>query len=193
MFLEALRRRRRLDAPAAAIYAAIVAQARDPRFYRDLEVPDTPEGRFEMIALHMFLVLKRLKETSPPKKRESGALGQALFDLMFADMDRNLREMGTGDLGVARRVKALAQGFFGRIAAYDRGLEEGAAGLASSLERNVYGDSVPADVPLALAAYMAESMSALRRLPLEAIEAGGLAFASLDTAAAGAVKTESDP
>lgn len=176
MFLETLLRRRRLDGPATAIYGALVAQARAPGFYRALGVPDTPEGRFEMIALHAFLVLNRLKRPDTARTAGDGELGQALFDLMFTDMDRNLREMGIGDLGVAKRVKALARGFYGRIAAYDRGLEDG-EGLEEALVRNVYGGRAPGGAAVALAAYTMASLGTLRRLSLEDIRSGTLAFA----------------
>src|SRR4051812_22915736 len=81
-----------------AIYGMIVAQAREPVFYRTLGVPDTVEGRFDMVLLHLWLVLRRLRES------EGGvALSQALFDHFCADMDANLRELGVGDLTVPKR------------------------------------------------------------------------------------------
>jgi cytochrome b pre-mRNA-processing protein 3 len=122
MILDTLFRKRRLDTPAGLIYGALVAQARDPWFYGELGVPDTVEGRFEMIALHGFIVLNRLKLEKRDGSPLAEQLGQAIFDLMFADMDRNLREMGVGDLGIAKRVKALIKGFYGRIKAYEEGL-----------------------------------------------------------------------
>src|SRR5262245_48094906 len=107
----------RRPAPVAdpyPLYAAAIAQARQPVFYAGLRVPDTVDGRFELVALHVFLILQRLK--SEP---EATPFAQALFDTMFADMDRNLREMGVGDLSVGKKVKAMAQGLYGRIAAYE--------------------------------------------------------------------------
>ena len=83
-----------------------MAQARQPGFYRDCGVPDSVDGRFELIALHTFLVLHRLKADAT----DTEALGQALFDVMFQDMDQSLRELGAGDLGVGPRVKRMAQG-----------------------------------------------------------------------------------
>lgn len=126
---------RRRDPAAQTLYAAIVEQARQPAFYLVCGVADTVQGRFEMIALHMFLVLHRLK-----KEGKAGAnLAQDLFDLMFADMDRNLRELGTGDLAVGKRIKTLAQGLYGRVVAYERGLAPDAdASLRDSLSRNVF-------------------------------------------------------
>jgi cytochrome b pre-mRNA-processing protein 3 len=126
--------RARDDAAARALYTAIIDRGRHPAFYLSLGVPDSPDGRYDMIALHAFLVLRRLKKDHP----RTADLAQGLFDLMFADMDQNLREMGVGDLGVGRRVKAMAQAFYGRIAAYDAGLDGDDAALEEAVRRNVF-------------------------------------------------------
>lgn len=159
-------------AAAQDLYAAIVAQARQPAFYAALGVPDTVDGRFEMVALHAFLVLRRLKETPAP----GAALGQALFDAMFADMDRSLREMGVGDLGVGRRVKSMAEGFYGRIGAYDAALLLPADdALQEALRRNVYG-TVKHGSSLAgaraLAVYVRASAATLAAQDLAELEGG---------------------
>src|SRR5687767_4178845 len=116
---------------AEELYAAAVAQARRPEFYASLGVPDTIDGRFELVALHTFLVLRRLKGQG-----QAAEAGQALVDLFIQDMDASLRELGAGDLGVGRKVKAMAQAFYGRIAAYDSGLAGSAATLEAALRRN---------------------------------------------------------
>lgn len=177
MKLASFFRKRELDDPATRIYGALVAQARAPGFYRDLGVPDTVEGRFEMIALHAFLVLNRLKAARRQGIKGAEALGQAVFDLMFADMDRNLREMGTGDLGVAKRVKSLAKGFYGRIAAYDGGLAASDGRLAAALDRNVFAGSAREGAAEALARYMKASIETLAVVSFDRMEAGHLAFA----------------
>ena len=105
MVLGRLFKRERTEAPATLLYAKLVAQARQPEFYARCGVPDTVDGRFDLISLHLFLVLHRLKRDRP----ESADLAQAVFDLMFHDMDQSLREMGAGDLGVGRRVKVMIQ------------------------------------------------------------------------------------
>lgn len=137
-----------------SLYAAIVTQARRPEFYASLGVPDTVDGRFDMIALHMFLVLHRLRQAGPA----AAAASQALFDTMFADMDHNLREMGAGDLGVGRRVRAMAEGFYGRIGAYERGLAADDSALAAALRRNLFGTlpdpGPPVSVLTALCGYL---------------------------------------
>ncbi|TAD86787.1 MAG: ubiquinol-cytochrome C chaperone [Alphaproteobacteria bacterium] len=116
--------------PAAALYAAAVERARDPHFYAAWEVPDTLDGRFELVALHVFLLLRHRKADQ--------VLGQALFDTMFQDMDRALREVGVSDVVIGDRIKHMVRGFYGRIAAYEAALAEPAL-LAPALLRNVYG------------------------------------------------------
>src|SRR3954464_9479373 len=94
---------------AELAYCRIVEQARRPGFFTDCGVPDTVDGRFELICLHAFLYLHRLKR----EQQGASALGQRFFDTMFADFDRSLREMGTGDLSVGREIKRMAEAFYG--------------------------------------------------------------------------------
>lgn len=174
------RRARRQRIPAVELYAAIVAQARMPVFFRDLEVPDSLDGRFETLALHAFLVLQRLKAEG-----EAGAdLAQALFDAFFEDMDRSLRELGVTDLGVGRRVKAMAQGFYGRIRAYEEGLAGSREQLADALRRNLWGTvPAPSEQHVAmLARYLRRQQEALAAQPSAALGAGRVAFLPADAA-----------
>ncbi|SLN45072.1 ubiquinol-cytochrome C chaperone family protein [Oceanibacterium hippocampi] len=124
-----------LKSAAYRLYGEIVEQARDPGFYRNAAVDDSVEGRFAMIVLHQFLVLRRLKGEGETAE----TLAQHLFDIMVDDLDRSLREMGVGDLGVGKRVKKLAQRFYGHVASYDEALQaSGDAALAAALGRNLY-------------------------------------------------------
>jgi cytochrome b pre-mRNA-processing protein 3 len=115
-----------------AIYGMIVTQAREPLFYRDLTVPDTVNGRFDLLVLHLWLVLRRLRTAEG-----SSGLSQALFDRFCNDMDDNLREMGVGDLTVPKRMQAFGEAFYGRTAAYDLALEAGEEPLAQALSKNI--------------------------------------------------------
>lgn len=128
-------------AAAGRLYETIVEKARMPVFFGPLCVPDTTEGRFEMVALHAALVMRRLKEEGAAGK----ALSQELFDLMFADVDENLRELGVGDLSVGKYVKRFARQFYARIEALDTTLTRGdRQGLDDFLAANLYqGGSVP--------------------------------------------------
>jgi len=114
------------------IYGMIVTQAREPLFYRDLGVADTVSGRFDLLVLHLWMVLRRLRSI------EGGAgLCQALFDRFCDDMDANLREMGVGDLTVPKRMQAFGEAFYGRSAAYDVALIDGREALAQALCKNI--------------------------------------------------------
>ncbi len=135
--LSFLRKKKGYEAEAADLYVQIVEAARRPVFYRDLGVPDTTDGRFEMIVLCGFFVFWSLKEKA---SQEAAGLSQALFDRMFSDMDRSLRESGVGDLGVPRHMKRMMTGFNGRMAAYEAALAlNGDEALLEALKRNVYG------------------------------------------------------
>ena len=115
-----------------AIYGMIVAQAREPLFYAGLGVPDTVNGRFDMVLLHLWMVLRRLRPAAG-----GAAISQALFDHFCADMDANLREMGVGDLTVPKRMHKFGEAFYGRSAAYDAALEAGGEALAQALCKNI--------------------------------------------------------
>ncbi|MDP6708789.1 MAG: ubiquinol-cytochrome C chaperone family protein [Alphaproteobacteria bacterium] len=164
---------KRVDASAQALYLKLVTQARLPDFYARLAVPDTLAGRFDMIVLHMFLLLRRLE-------RGSGAdrdLAQALFDLMFRDMDRSLREMGVSDQRIGRRIKEMIGAFYGRVRAYDQALAEGEGALEAALRRNVYSEA-PRDEagPGLLAAYVRREIASLASQPPDALSAGEVRF-----------------
>ncbi|WP_147430937.1 ubiquinol-cytochrome C chaperone family protein [Oceanibaculum indicum] len=165
LFSRTARRRYSAD----SLYLALVALAREPRFYTELGVPDTVDGRFEMLSLFVYLALRRLRREGEASARFS----QELFDTMFADMDQSLRELGAGDLGVAPRIKRMAEGFYGRIAAYDKALEEGDGALVTALSRNLYGTVKPDEAVLARMAAIVRQLDGLfAGLPAEALYAG---------------------
>jgi cytochrome b pre-mRNA-processing protein 3 len=168
---------RRLDRAAVRLaYAAIVERARTPLFYTNWGVPDTLDGRFEVLTLHMFLVLHRLKQ----EHAATAVFAQALFDTMFADMDRSLREMGASDLGVGKRVREMAMALYGRIAAYEKGLAQEAA-LAPGLRRNLFGTAAPSQAQLAMAAaYLRRQAEALAAAPAAQLLAGRIGFAPIE-------------
>lgn len=174
MLRSLLDRGNRRDPTARRLYEAAVAQARRPAFYTEMGVPDTLDGRFELIALHVYLVLRRLKAEDADAKD----LSQAVFDAMFADMDSSLREMGAGDIGVGPRVKRMAQGFYGRIAAYDAGLAGSDGELAEALRRNLYGTLSEADQAAlqAMTAYLRRAAAALDGQSLDHLAAGRIDF-----------------
>ena len=147
-------------------YRSIVAQSRRPVFYADWGVPDTVTGRFDMISLHLALLLRRLKGVP-----EAQGFTQALVDLFFRDMDRSLRELGVTDLGVPRKVKTMGNIFYGLVdvltAALDGG---GAAAVEAVLVKNVYGATASGAAPLA--AYLVAEAAALAAEPTGLLVAG---------------------
>lgn len=117
-----------------ALYGEIVAAARQPFLYSDWQVPDTPLGRFEMMALHMFLFLHRLKSETGPVRE----IAQMSTDEFFKEVEHSIRELGIGDIAVPKRMKKLAGMFYGRAAAYDAALDANdRSALAAALARNV--------------------------------------------------------
>ena len=173
--LAVLAGRRRRRRAAAGLYTAVVEQARRPELYLACGVPDTREGRFEMVLLHAFIVMHRLKNDRPL----TGRLAQDLFDFMFDDMDQNLREMGVGDLSVGKKIKGMARSFYGRIVAYEKALDApGDATLAAALTRNLYAGRQPDGSALArLIAYLREQVTALAAQPIDGLMAGVVRFA----------------
>ncbi|MTJ80771.1 MAG: hypothetical protein F8N37_07120 [Telmatospirillum sp.] len=189
MALSSFFRLRQTGGAAGALYQAAVAQARRPEFYLSLGVADTVDGRFDLLALHAFLLLHRLGEIG----RDAKGLSQEVFDLMFADMDANLREMGVSDLAVGGRVKTMAKAFYGRVSAYDAGLTR-EDGLHDALLRNLYrGTSPGAAILDAMVDYTRASASLLAGQAIEALRAGRVQFADPPALAGGTDRISSSP
>lgn len=158
--------------PVYAIYNAIVAQSRQPRFYVDLQVPDTVTGRFDMISLHMALLFRRLRAESGTGKQFS----QAVFDLFFQDMDRSLREMGVGDLGVPKKIQKMGSIFFGLLAALNEAMDSNdLTALHDVLSRNIY-EGETGDHVAALATYLVHEAEVLAAQSSAAIVSGELKY-----------------
>ncbi len=155
--------------PERTVYEAIVAAARHPVFYAEWGVGDTLDGRFDMITLHAFLVLDRLKGVEQDFR-------QNLVDELFRDMDRSLREMGVGDLSVGKKVRKMAEVFYGRIAAYDKALQAGEGELDAAIARNVYPDGPGGDGAAKLARYAMLQRRHLAAQDTAALAAGAAEF-----------------
>lgn len=164
---------------ATALYAAIVAQARNEVFFLECGVPDTVDGRFDLVLLHAFLLFHRLKSDHEATKE----LGQEVFDLMFENLDQNLREMGVGDMGIGRRIKGMAQAFYGRVQSYEDALEAGdGQRLEDALRRNLFRKCDPSETSVkAVSAYVFECSKALGAIPAQQIAAGKIDFGPAPT------------
>ena len=141
-----------------SIYGTIVAQARDPLFYQELGVRDSVDGRFDMLLLHLWMVLRQLK-----LKGASPALSQALVERFCTDMDDNLRELGTSDLRVPKKMQEFGRALYGRAAAYDMALAAGREPLALALSKNIY-NGTDIENSRRLVAYVEAAIADLARL-----------------------------
>ncbi|MBN8934756.1 MAG: ubiquinol-cytochrome C chaperone [Rhizobiales bacterium] len=166
-------RRSKQDATIDALYGMIVAQARSPSFYRDYAVPDTVTGRLDMIVLHLVLVLRRMKERGGTVQ----PAGQQLFDRFCRDIDDNFREMGVGDLAVPKKMRRVAEDFYGRAQAYESALgNNDAAVLEAAVARNIFGAPEPTPGARRLAAYIRKTAAAFDRRQGETLTPVDLEF-----------------
>jgi cytochrome b pre-mRNA-processing protein 3 len=164
---------------AADLYLRVVEKARDPAFYATLGVPDTVDGRFDMIVLHAALVIRRL--------RDGGARGQAvaqdMFDRMFMDFDRSLRELGVGDMSIGKHIKKMGKAFYGRATAIERGMDtlavDGGATLREALQDTVFRHRADAPGGPALADYLMRAAVALGEQPVSDVMAGKVILKTL--------------
>ncbi len=147
------------------LYGAIVAQARKPAFYTGYGVPDTLEGRFDLIVLHLVLVLAQIgaivgQDREQQIDRAERAIGQRLFDAFCRDLDDNLREMGVGDLAVPKRMRGFGEAFYGRQTAYLAALAApDRRELENALARNIFSETKAGHGPARLAAYVRAVLS----------------------------------
>ena len=163
----------RHEPAGTALYAAAVAAARDPWLYRVLGVPDTLDGRFDLVALHAFLLIHRLQDAPDP----GPALAQAVFDSMFSDMDDNLREIGVSDLSVGKRMRAMWEAFHGRAKVYTDAIQTAdRAALEVALARNVWRGAAPAGAASSLARVVSAQVAHLASQSLATLESGQVQF-----------------
>ena len=167
-------RNRAQDALTARLFAGLSAAARHPALFLDHAVPDTVEGRYDMMVLHLFLLVQRLQGGSPKARQ----VGQAVCDRFFTEMDRAMREMGVGDLTVPKKMTKIAELYAGCAKVYAEALAAGdRAALAAALQRNVYeGNTAMAAQADALAGYAQAAAAALAAAPEAALIEGRLPY-----------------
>jgi len=166
-------RTRRADRLLAnKLYEQIVASARQPEFFAEMGVPDTPLGRFEILSVHMILFLRRVRGV-----KELESFAQQITDEFFLDIDHALRELGIGDVGVPKRIKKLARMFYGRVASYGQALDSGDfAALREALARNIMPDTTGWKGGDRLCAYMHDAALHLASQPHDELAKGMLSF-----------------
>lgn len=160
------------------VYVSLVERAREPFFYTDFNVADTLDGRFDVIALHVFLFHFVAKH----KEDESLMLvSQAVVDALIKDMDHNLRELGVGDTSLSKKVEKMAYALNGRIQTYEKSWEEPGA-LAAALTRNVYRSAEPVEQAEALVEYAKQMVAHLSALSVDDLQQGKLQWPEGSTA-----------
>jgi cytochrome b pre-mRNA-processing protein 3 len=168
-----LRRRPRSGASSQKVgetlYAAVAAQARQPAFYTDLGVEDRIDARFELYTLHALLLILRLRDEDTDGPAAGAAAAQSLFDVYVSALDNVLRELGVGDISMARKMRNLGEAMYGRMTAYEPAIREGDAGsLAASLARNVYASEDAARAE-ALTRYALAARTGLADQPFKSV------------------------
>ncbi|PZO87061.1 MAG: ubiquinol-cytochrome C chaperone [Micavibrio aeruginosavorus] len=167
-----LEKRKARKAAAAGLYQSIVAQSRNPVFFTRMGVPDTMDGRFDLLTLHASLVLMRLRTLGS----DGAKLSQAVFDQLLLSLEEALREAGIGDVGVPKHMRKMVKAFNGRVHAYEAALAQGGDAVVSSLVRNVYRGSDSGPASHELAAYTVAMHDAVGRQALEEFAEGRIAF-----------------
>jgi len=166
-------RRRKRDAEHK-VYCEIVAQARQPVFYTGFHVPDTIDGRFDLIVAHAVLYFRRMRGEG----KEVAEFTQYVFDLFFQDMDASLREMGVSDTRVPKKVRVMGEAFYGRADVYIPAIDSGDGdALAEALGRNVFPDSPEPVAQKRLAYYMLETADRLAGQTVQDLTAGEIDWA----------------
>lgn len=164
----------RSKAPHAIdLYGAIVAQARLPIFYEGFGVPDTLDGRFVVLSLHLFAVLHRLKGGG----NDAALMAQGLADSFTADMETVLREIGIGDLAIPKRVRRLAAEGAGILRAYELALDQSEAALGAAIEATLPLAEIDAKgVSARLTPYVMEMLRYLETVPVQRLCSGRSSF-----------------
>ena len=174
--LNPLKRFLRRPAGAAGsgeIYGVIVAQARLPAFYRAVGVPDTLEGRFSVLTLHLFAVLHRIKSEGAAGR----PLAQDLMDRFSKDIETVLRELGVSDLKIPKKMRALAGSSLGQLETYEVALGEGSEALQAAIAAALPLDEDKAEaVSVRLAVYLQDMVRALKQQSPAALNAGQVFF-----------------
>lgn len=169
-------RREDRRAPVDALFARIAEASRQPALYLDGGIPDSFEGRFESLTLHVFLVLRRLRELPSP----AADLAQELVDACFAYLELGFRNGGISDIAVPKRMKKIGQMFYGRVRAYEMALATQQPGdLEEALRRNASPHETPGEGASVLAAYARRAQANLAGLDLDAILRDGALFPAL--------------
>lgn len=173
-------RKRKIKDLSHVMFTHIVEQARTPLFYSEWKVADTLDGRFDLIILHVALVVHRLEQIT--ENAEAGLMIRYLQEVLFDNMDMSLREIGVGDMSVGKKVKVMAEAFYGRKLAYKTALlsDDPQDDMRAAVVKNVYRDVVPEEEgATSLTSYILRQSSYFGELADEDLLAGQISFADV--------------
>lgn len=155
---------------AHALYGVVVAKSRDAAFFEKYAIPDTFDGRFEMLVIHLFILHARLKDEELPARK----ISQLVFDNFISDMDSALREAGVGDQTLPKRLAKMTQVFYGRTGAFEVALEarKPLKELSIVVARNLFPEGDTKGKSPAIAAYMLEQVRKMADMSVEEITHG---------------------
>ena len=171
------RRNKKIKDAAYVLFSNIVEQARHPEFYVNWQVADTLDGRFDLIILHVGLVVNRLESSGDDK--QVALLIRYLQEVLFDNMDMSLRELGVGDMSVGKKVKIMAEAYYGRLTVYRKAIRSDnmASALKSSLARNIYRDVGPDEAILKhFVSYVERQVKCLEEQTVEGLMQAKLVF-----------------
>lgn len=162
--------RKQEERPAERLYQSILKASRQPDLYIEFGVRDHLDSRFDMLCLHITILMGRLRMLPEAIHKP---LNQELFDRFFADMDLTLREMGVGDLGVGKRVRRMSEAFMGRLTVYTEALDQNdKTALALALARNVQRNDTLTDTDRNMADYVMSCCERLASVGDESLQRG---------------------
>ena len=167
---------RKINKSAHDLFSIVIEQSRLPSIYTDMEVEDSLDGRFDVMSLHMSLLLKKIDQNG--EREECKVLKRRLQEIMFDNLDLTIREIGVGDMGVGKKVKVMAEAFYGRMLAYHEalGAEDGSE-LSKVIKRNIYRErDIDQNILLFMNKYTSEQWKHLENLEIDDILNGKLSF-----------------
>jgi cytochrome b pre-mRNA-processing protein 3 len=167
---------RKLNDCAHGLFSAVINQSREKVFYEKYLVEDSLDGRFDLMSLHMALVLDKLDKNAQIKNIPK--LKRILQEIMFDNLDLTLREIGVGDLGVGKKIKVMAEAFYGRMMVYQNLLnKQDIEGMSNALKRNLYREKdIEKNVIGAMASYIFMQHENTHSQAIEKILCGEIVF-----------------
>ncbi len=169
-------KKKKLNNSAHDLFSEVIAQSRLPAFYTDLNVEDSLDGRFDLMSLHMTMLLYKLDQHNQVEKVKK--LKRMLQEIMFDNLDLTVREIGVGDLGVGKKIKTMAEAFYGRMMTYQNALEsEDMAQMSDALKRNLYREKNVEDKILnGMLKYVFDQWRGITSQDIESIISGKIIF-----------------